>query len=191
MPRMKPERMQEFLHAPITGVLATLRKNGMPYTVPVWWLWKPDGIRITGTYSRVWCKKTPADPRASLGIESNAPLSGHIEFDGHVTAVHPKDSDIWPISRELAEKYVGRGGEPSNAERVDAFFANMRTEPRLLLPAADPRGHARDRHERVPREARGQGVPESRDGQLGVNVRGPKWWARVRRRWRLVQSDSR
>jgi hypothetical protein len=40
--------------------------------------------------------------------------------------------DIWPISRQLAEKYVGQDN-PSNAQAVDKFFNNMKTEPRLLF----------------------------------------------------------
>ena len=40
--------------------------------------------------------------------------------------------DIWPISRQIAEKYVGRG-DSANDKAVDAFFANMQTEPRLLI----------------------------------------------------------
>ena len=40
MPRMSAEDQEAFLQQPITGVIATLRKDGMPYTVPVWWLWK-------------------------------------------------------------------------------------------------------------------------------------------------------
>lgn len=132
MPRMKEDRFAEFMKAPLVGVIATLRKDGMPYTVPVWWLWQPDGIWITGTYNRVWCKQLLADPRASLCIESGRPLSGHVEFDGHVTVVHAKDADIWPISRLLVEKYVGRD-DPANAEAVEKFFDNMKTEPRLLF----------------------------------------------------------
>jgi hypothetical protein len=129
---MKPDVLEEYLKQPFVGVIATLRKDGMPYTVPVWWLWKPDGVWVTGTYNRVWCKQLLRDPRASLCIESRRPLSGHVEFDGHVTAYHLPDFDIWPISRELAEKYVGRG-DPANAEAVERFYANMRTEPRLLF----------------------------------------------------------
>ena len=132
MPRMKPDVLEEYLKQPFVGVIATLRKDGMPYTVPVWWLWKLDGVWVTGTYNRVWCKQLLRDPRASLCIESGRPLSGHVEFDGHVTAYHLPDFDIWPISRELAEKYVGRG-DPANAEAVERFYANMRTEPRLLF----------------------------------------------------------
>lgn len=132
MPRMKPDFLEEFLREPFVGVIATLRKDGMPYTVPVWWLWKPDGIWITGTYNRVWCKQLMSDSRASLCIEASAPMTGHVEFDGHVTAFELPGFDIWPISRELAEKYVGRR-DPANAEGVEKFFTNMQSEPRLLF----------------------------------------------------------
>jgi len=129
---MKPDVLEEFLQMPTVGVIATLRKDGMPYTVPVWWLHKPDGIWITGTYNRVWCKQLLRDPRASLCIESGPPLTGHVEFDGRVTPFELPQFDIWPISRELATKYVGRG-DASNGDAVEAFFSNMQTEPRLLF----------------------------------------------------------
>ncbi len=132
MPRMKPEDIETFLQLPIVGVIATLRRDGMPYTVPVWWLWKDGEVWITGTYPRVWCKQLLHDGRASLCIESGPPFTGHVEFDGICTAFERPGFDIWPISRLLAEKYVGRG-DPANAEAVDKFFANMQTEPRLLF----------------------------------------------------------
>ena len=34
MPRMKPDDVAEFLAQPHIGVLATLRRDGRPYTVP-------------------------------------------------------------------------------------------------------------------------------------------------------------
>ncbi len=134
MPRMKPDDMQEFLRQPHVGVIATLRRDGRPYTVPVWWLWdEAEGVFwLTGTRSRVWCKHLRRDPRMSLCIEAGPPLPGHVDVDGRAEVKGPPAFDIWPLSRLLAEKYVGRG-DPGNAARVDAFFANMRTEPRLLI----------------------------------------------------------
>ena len=132
MPRMKPDVFEAFLQEPHVGVIATLRKDGLPYTVPVWWLWKDGVIWLTGTYSRVWCQQLLKDPRASLCIEATAPVSGHVGFDGHVEALERPDFDIWPMSRELAEKYVGRR-DTANAEAVERFFANMQTEPRLFF----------------------------------------------------------
>lgn len=135
MARMREDVLEEFLRQPYVGVLATLRRDGRPYTVPVWWLWHEGAFWLTGTYPRVWCKQLLADPRASLGIETSEPAPRHVEADGSCEAFHPATFDIWPISRLLAEKYVGRG-DPANAAAVDAFVANMKTEPRLLFRLA-------------------------------------------------------
>lgn len=132
MPRMTRETLEGFLQEPHVGVLATLRRDGLPYTVPVWWLWKDGGIWLTGTYARVWCRQLLRDPRASLCVEASAPVAGHVGFDGTCTPWELPAFDIWPISRELAEKYVGRG-DPANAAAVEAFVVNMKTEPRLLF----------------------------------------------------------
>src|SRR5690606_7759380 len=121
-----------FLEQPIVGVVATLRADGRPYTVPVWWLWHDDAFWLTGTTSRVWCRQLKHDGRVSLCIEQSQPFPAHVGIDGTATACELPDCDIWPISRALAEKYVGRG-DPTNDAAVDAFFANMQTEPRLLF----------------------------------------------------------
>lgn len=134
MPRMKPDVLKEFLQQPHVGVIATLRRDGRPYTVPVWWLWDEDeGVFwLTGTYSRVWCKQLKQDGRISLCIEASAPVSGHVGVDGIAEARELPAFDIWPISTKLAQKYVGRG-DPTRAPQVEAFVANMKTEPRLLF----------------------------------------------------------
>ena len=110
-------------------MLATLRQSGLPYTVPVWFLWRDERFWITGTYERVWCRQLQADPRASLCIEAMAPLAGHVGADGTVRSRELPDFDIWPVSRALVDKYVG----PSGKEAADAFFAIMQTEHRLLF----------------------------------------------------------
>ena len=132
MTRMPADALEDFLAQPHVGVLATLRRDGMPYTVPVWWLWHEDAFWLTGTNTRVWCRQLRHDPRASLCIEATTPWTGHVGVDGRVTAHEPPDFDIWPISTLLAEKYVGRG-DPTKAPAVEAFLANMVTEPRLLF----------------------------------------------------------
>src|SRR6478672_11865149 len=123
---MKPDDLAEFLRQPHIGVLATLRRDGRPYTVPVWFLHDADAFWITGTYERVWCKQLLVDGRASLCIEATAPLAGHVGADGTVSTHELPGFDIWPISRQLVDKYVP-------AEQRDAFFGNMRTEHRLLF----------------------------------------------------------
>lgn len=148
MPRMTPGDLAEYLQEAHVGVIASLKRDGSPYTVPVWWLWQPDpsaptyrsgpleyhggDLWLTGTTTRVWCKQLVHDGRASLCIESGPPFTGHVEFDGVCETLTLPDFDIWPMSRGLAEKYVGRR-DPGNKEAVDKFFDNMKTEPRMLF----------------------------------------------------------
>ena len=132
MPRMTDQVLAEFLEQTHVGVIATLRRDGRPYTVPVWWLHDDGTFWLTGTTNRIWCKQLQSDPRCSLCIEALAPVSGHVEVDGTAQALHADQFDIWPMSRRLAEKFVGRG-DPANIPAIEQFFANMRTEPRLLF----------------------------------------------------------
>jgi hypothetical protein len=123
---MSPLDVEAFLALPHVAVLASLRRNGVPYTVPVWFLHRDGRFWLTGTYERVWCRQLLADPRASLCVEATSPLPGHVGADGTVVAHELPDVDIWPTCRELVDKYLP---EPQR----DAFFANMRTEHRLLF----------------------------------------------------------
>jgi len=132
MPRMTAAVQAEFLLQPHVGVIATLRRDGLPYTVPVWWLHDDGDFWLTGTVNRIWCRQLQNDPRCSLCIEAAAPLAGHIGIDGRATTRLMTDFDIWPISHRLAQKYIGRD-DPANDAAVERFFDNMRTEPRLLF----------------------------------------------------------
>lgn len=123
---MKPDDVDEFLRRPHIGVLASLRRDGRPYTVPVWFLHTANSFWVTGTYERVWCRQLLADPRASLCVEALSPVAGHVGADGSVVPHELPDFDIWPLSRRLVDKYV-------SPEDRDAFFANMQSEHRLLF----------------------------------------------------------
>jgi len=157
MARMKPDVLEAMLQQPIIAVLSTVRRDGQPYQIPVWFLWREDVFWLTGTYTRVWCKHLFRDPRTSLCIETADPIARYAAVDCTATPVEPSDSDIWPISRLLAEKYVGaRGGD------VEAFLANMRTEPRLLF-RLEPR-HWRAIDLTVYRGSRGDLAYQARTG---------------------------
>lgn len=148
MPRMTPDALAEFLQQPNFGVIATLRRDGRPYTVPVLWLWEADAaapvfqagrhvypggcIWLTGTTSRIWCRHLLADPRASLCIESGPPDTGHVGIDGTCEALLATDHDIWPMTRRLLEKFPDPA-MPTTQSSVDLHLAGMRHEPRLLF----------------------------------------------------------
>jgi PPOX class probable F420-dependent enzyme len=140
MARMTADVLREFLAKPHVAVVATIRRDGRPYLAPVWFLWERTGppadeypfydegvFWLTGTYPRRWCKNLVREPRTSLCIEATDPASRYAAVDCSAELV---EENIWPISEQIARKYVGvRAGEAA----VDAFVANMMTEPRLLF----------------------------------------------------------
>src|SRR2546430_17289028 len=102
MPRMTSDVLDEFLGRPHIGVLATLRRDGRPYTIPVWWLWEDGAFWVSGTTSRVWCRQLQHDPRASLCIEALQPVPGHVAVDGLAQAKCLPASATGPVSRRLS-----------------------------------------------------------------------------------------
>jgi PPOX class probable F420-dependent enzyme len=154
MARMQAAALAEFLTRPVNAVIATMRREGRPYLVPVWFLWEPSGERaagypfypegvfwLTGTYTRQWCKHLFREPRLSLCVEGGGPVPGYVAADCRAEPIEPKDADIWPVSAKLVDKYVGARGGPEAAAR---FLANMRTEPRLLFRLTPERWRAID-----------------------------------------------
>ena len=89
MPRMPTDVLADFLQQPHTGVIASLRRDGRPYTVPIWWLYDGDSVPqshhdpmpgsfwLTGTTTRVWCKQLMNDRCCPGAHPRSIRRSGH------------------------------------------------------------------------------------------------------------------
>ena len=81
MPRMQPDVLEEFLKQPFVGVIASLRRDGMPYTVPVWWPWRE--------HNRVIASRTASCPTEALQSSTTHPIQSAQELRRHVR-LHPR-----------------------------------------------------------------------------------------------------
>ena len=154
---MRPEVLREYFEQPHSGVLATLRRDGTPYTIPLWYLWEgtvpddmhpsrnpPQGhIWLTGSPTRIWCKHLLNNNSISFCIDTAGPPSQHVGVDGTVEPHMPDELDIWPIMRRIVEKYVGRG-DPANDEAVEGYLTMMKSEVRMLFKVTPHRWRAVD-----------------------------------------------
>lgn len=143
---MRPEALRDFLDQPLPAVLATLRSDGSPYTIPLWYLWDgevPDDMHpsrnppsghvfFLGAPTSTWCRHLQHDPRMSLCIDVEGPPAKHVGIDGTVELLSEPDSDPWPMLRRLVEKYVGRG-DPANDEQVEQYMATTRSMSPILF----------------------------------------------------------
>ena len=154
---MQPEVLREFLERPLPAVLSTLRGDGSPYTIPLWYLWEgnvPDDMHpasnpptghvwFLGAPTSTWCKHLQRDPRMSLCIDVEGPSAKHVGIDGTVEYPSEEDADPWPILRRLVERYVGRG-DPANDEAVEQYMESSRSMTPMVFKVTPKQWRAID-----------------------------------------------
>jgi len=103
-------------------VLATTRKDGSPFTSPVWFRWTGTAFEVVIALGDVKLRHLEHDPRCSLVIfETVRPFRG-VEARGETTL---KRCDVTEIRRAIAGRYL-------RAEAGDRF-AERRDKPGVLL----------------------------------------------------------
>ncbi len=100
---MNDERRDEFLAKTRYGYLTTLRQDGAPLTVPVWFEWDGEAVRIFTGKGSTKVKRIQRDPRATLLVanDMDEPESW-VAFDGKVVI---EDKGGIELAERLAPKY--------------------------------------------------------------------------------------
>jgi PPOX class probable F420-dependent enzyme len=112
------------------GVLATIRRSGLPQLTNVLYLPGPDGrtVRISTTADRLKARVLARDPRAVLHVTGDN-FWAYAVAEGHATltpaAADPGDE----ACRELLEVHSAFYGPQDE----DAFFAEMTARGRLVI----------------------------------------------------------
>ena len=112
-------------------MLATTRKDGSPYTSPVWFRWTSEAFEVVIALGDVKLRHLERDPRCSLLIFEAVPPFRGVEVRGEATLTH---CDVTEIRRSIAGRYLGR-------EDGERFAARRRDRPGVLLQLrpAEPR----------------------------------------------------
>ncbi len=108
---MSDEERKRFLAEPRYGILNTLRSDGLPIGVPVWFDWDGETIRMFTSVVAPKVKRIQANPRASLLVVNHlTEPEAWVAFDGEVTMREGG-------GLELAEKLAHRYWDLSDPER--------------------------------------------------------------------------
>lgn len=112
--------VRELLLRPNPAVIATLRKDGSPVTVPTWYrLVDGDRIHLNLDASRVRLQHIKRDPRVALSVIASGDWYTHASIQGRVTEI-VEDPDLAGIDA-LARHYTGEPYPTRDRPRVDAF----------------------------------------------------------------------
>lgn len=120
-----PDDVVDLLRRPNPSVVATLRKDGTPVTVPTWYLLETEGPRA-GTVlvnmddTRVRLGHLRRDPRLSLSVLDADSWYTHVTLIGEVVEIQP-DEGLVDIDR-LSQHYGGRDYPDRESPRTSAWM---------------------------------------------------------------------
>jgi PPOX class probable F420-dependent enzyme len=117
MKKMTPEECYSFLVSPVrTGKLATVRKDGRPHVVPVWFDFEGETLVFTTWYKSIKAASIRRDPRVCLCVDDETPPFAYVQVVG--TAELSNDAEqlqYWAtriggryMGQDLAEAYGKR-----------------------------------------------------------------------------------
>jgi PPOX class probable F420-dependent enzyme len=117
-----PPDVDEFLRRPNPAVVATLRPDGSPHSVPTWYDWEDGRVLLNMEDSRLRLGHLQRDPRAALTVLGSGEDDwySHVSLLGRVVSI-TDDETLEDIDR-LALRYTGRPFRTRDKPRVSAWL---------------------------------------------------------------------
>lgn len=126
MAKMTPQEARRFLETGTrTAKLATVRADGSPHVVPVWFVVDGDDLVFSTWHASVKAKNLRREPRVSLSVDDEAPPFSFVRVDGTATLSDDPD-ELARFARPLAARYVGE-------DLADRFAARNAVEGELVV----------------------------------------------------------
>ncbi len=135
---MSPEEWQSFVsEGTRTGKLATVREDGGPTVVPVWFVLDTDGtfVFMTGSGSAKG-KAMRRDPRVALLVDDERPPFAFVLTRGEVSISEDLEAML-PWSIRIAARYMGADrGEEFGRRNAVAGEVLVRLSPHTVVAQA-------------------------------------------------------
>lgn len=130
MPKMTSSECRKFLSAGHhTAKLATVRPDGRPHLVPVWFDLDGDDIVFTTGENSVKATNIRHDPRVCICVDDEAPPFAFVQIEGRAeTSTDPEDLKHW--ATRIAGRYMG-------ADQAEAY-GRRNSGPGELLVRVKP-----------------------------------------------------
>jgi PPOX class probable F420-dependent enzyme len=121
-----PPDVDEFLRLPNPAIVATLRPDGSPHSVPTWYDWVGGRVLLNMEDSRLRLGYLRRDPRAALTVLGSGEDGwySHVSLLGQVVSI-TDDESLEDIDR-LALRYTGKPFRTRDKPRVSAWFEPQR-----------------------------------------------------------------
>jgi PPOX class probable F420-dependent enzyme len=108
MERMTMEECRSFLRSPVrTGKLATVRRDGRPLVVPVWYDLEGEIVVFMTAQDSIKARNLRRDPRVSLCVDDEVTPFAYVELEGTVVMSGDADQALYWATR-IGGRYMGQ-----------------------------------------------------------------------------------
>ena len=124
---------EAFLAVNRYGILTTLRKDGSPIAVPVWFDWDGSSVRMFTNVASPKLRRLANDARASVLVANNVDEKEKwVAFDGPIVV---RDEGGFELAEKLAQRYWDLS-DPARASTLE-IWRSMKSGWRLLEMVPD------------------------------------------------------
>jgi PPOX class probable F420-dependent enzyme len=115
-----PPEVDDFLGRPNPAVVATLRPDGSPHSVPTWYDWEDGRVLLNMEDTRLRLGYMRRDPRVALTVLAEDGWYRHVSLLGRIVSIED-DPELADIDR-LAVRYTGQPFRTRDRKRVSAWM---------------------------------------------------------------------
>ena len=124
--KMTPEECRQFLTAqPRTAAIGTVRPDGRPHVVVVWFDFEGDTLVFTTWYETVKRRNLSHNPYVSICVDDEKPPFAYVQIEG-TAELTENDPDHMYWSTRIAGRYMG-------AEQAERYGKRNAVEGELLV----------------------------------------------------------
>jgi PPOX class probable F420-dependent enzyme len=123
---MTPEEIRSFLMTGTrTGKLATIRADGRPHVVPIWFVLRDDHLVFNTHTDSVKARNMRREPRVAISVDDQTPPYSFVAIEG-VAAIGENDPELLQIATEIGGRYMG-------ADRAEEYGARNGVPGELVV----------------------------------------------------------
>lgn len=127
MHKMTDEEYRKFMLDTVrTGKLATVREDGRPHVVPIWYHMDGDSLIFMTGEDTVKGKNIKRDPRVAISVDEENPPFAFVLFEGEAEILNPTPDELLMWSTKIGGRYMGE-------DRAEEFGKRNAVDGELLI----------------------------------------------------------
>jgi PPOX class probable F420-dependent enzyme len=109
-----------------TGKLATVKKNGSPHVVPIWFVVEEINSRNRNTVGNIYfttgrdsvkAKNIQRDSRVSICVDDQTPPFSFVSIYGNAKLIPYRQKEVLKWATKIADRYMGKKNAKAYGER--------------------------------------------------------------------------